>query len=195
MTNIAEAAEKLANSSPNRSPDDIAKQANLLKNRIHSLLKKNRPSRNNVKFIRFAIACIKKAKKQEPVMKKKPFSRTISLESFYKKEISFDSLELAEWLYELAKLLYQKKENAFQKAFQTCSENHQKEIVYHISLCGGTLLSLEEEKNRLCAVQGILGYAHILSDYYTETPYPSLEEIHDIFQDLHFVIETEKKKI
>ena len=64
----------------------------------------------------------------------------------------------------------------------------QKEIRYHVSNCKGSLETLEDPALRLKTIQGILGYAHDLADYYMDTtPYPTLLEIHGIFQDLDFV--------
>lgn len=199
VINLAEDAEQLANSSPERSHDDIAKEANLLKNRIDLFLNQHRPSRTNAKFIRFARACIEKAEKHEPVIVRnkngKP-KKVISLDSFRVKEASTESLELAELLYDLARVLYQQKFDEFEESFlKNFSEHQQKEIHFHISSCDGNLQSLENPVIRLKAVQGILGYAHDLADYYMDnTPYPTIIEIHHIFQDLDFVTMAEEEE-
>lgn len=196
---IAEDAEKLANTSPSRSHDDIAREAHLLRDRIDRFVEHHRPSRTNAKFIRFARACINKAEKHEPLIvpsKKGKSKKSVSLDNFRMKEASEDSLGLAELLYDLARVLYQEKFDEFEEAFlNNFSKDQQKEIQFHASKCSGSLTQLKNQTIRLKTVQGILGYAHELADYYLgDTPYPSLIEIHNIFQDLDFVDHIEESE-
>ena len=171
VIDLAENAEALANSSPNRNPHDIAKEAHILRDRIDRFVKHHRPSRNNAKFLRFAKRCIAKAEKQERVVAKKS---GVALNAF-QYEASAESLALAESLYELAALVYQEKPFSID-GFD------QKELAFHISVCKG---DLNNPKKRIESVQGILGYAHLLADYYMDhSPYPSKKEVRSIFQDL-----------
>ncbi len=199
VISLAEAAETLANSSPERSNEEIAHDANLLRDRIDLFVKQNRPSRNNAKFIRFAKACIDKAEKHEPVVVKaksgKP-KNSVSLDSFREKEATPESLELAELLYELARLLYTEKYDEFEaNLLKDFSPNQQKEIHFHVSACKGNLRDLTNQTSRLKTIQGILGYAHDTADYYMDnTPYPTIIEVHNIFQDLDFVTHLENEE-
>ena len=75
----------------------------------------------------------------------------------------------------------------------------QKEIRFHVSKCKGILEKLSTKKDRMHSIQGILGLAHELTDYYlNNTPYPSAEEVHLTFEDLadvnHIEVEDLKPK-
>ena len=199
VINLAEDAEKLANSSPNRSARDVANDAHLLRTKIDLFVSQHRPSRSNAKFIRFARACIEKAEKHEPLItpsKRSKPKKSVSLDNFRVKDTSQESLALAELLYDLARVLYQEKFDEFEDSFLgNFSSSQQKDIHFHISTCKGNLQNLDDQTVRLKSIQGILGYAHDLADYYMgKTPYPSIVEIHNIFQDLDFVTHIEEEE-
>ncbi len=199
VIDFAEAAEKLANSSPERSTEDITLAASLLRDKIDQFVKMHRPSRTNAKFIRFARACIDKAEKHEPVVivtKQGKSKIVVSLDSFREKETSQEKLDLAETLYDLARMLYQERFDDFEETLLNgFSLSQQKEIYFHVVSCNSNLSDLKNQTYRLKAVQGILGYAHDLADYYMgDTPYPSIVEIHNIFQDLDFITHTEEEE-
>ncbi len=195
---IAENAEELANSSPNRPQKEIAADANALRNKMEDFLENHRPSRTNSKFLRFARACIAKAEKKEPVLirgKDGRLRKVISIESFKSKEVTLDMFDLAENLYALASLLYHENYDDFCATLASrFSEETQKEVLYHVSMTNGDLDNLTDKELRLRTVQGILGYAHDLTDYYTDdSPYPPITEVHKVFRDLDLVsLEAEK---
>ncbi len=198
VIDMAEEAEKLANSSPEKSHVIVLQDAQALRDRIDQFVSLNRPSRTNAKFIRFARACIDKAEKHEPVIAKsltKKNKTTISLDQFRVKEPSLDHLEVGELLYDLARLLYQEKYEEFRVALAgNFSVSQQRDIKFHIRACAGSFEDLNNQVVRIKTVQGILGYAHELADYYMgDTPYPSIVEVHTIFQDLDFIEESEEK--
>ncbi len=199
VINLAEDAEKLANTSPSRTSKEIAKEADLLRDRIDLFVKDHRPSRTNAKFIRFARACIEKAERHEPVMVKSKNGRskkTISLDNFRLKEATPERLELAEALYELGRLFYQEKEEEFLSMFtNSFSPSEQKDILFHVSNSKGDIKNISDQTVRLRTIQGILGLAHTSADYYMgKTPYPSLIEIHNIYQDLDFIVHLEEEE-
>lgn len=187
IINLAEEAEHLANTSPDRPHDEVASDANALRQRIDDFVKQNRPSRNNAKFIRFARKLLDKAERHEPVIvKQERRENVVTLDHYRTKDVTLKSYELAEALYELARLLYVEETAKFESSFkEDFSESVQKELSYHVSMCGGQMKEYCEESARLLIVQGILGYAHELTDYYLDnTPYPNIEEIHLTFEDL-----------
>lgn len=190
---FAEAAEELANSSPDRSSEDVALQAQSLRIEIEKFLQNHRPSQNNAKFLRFAHLCLNKAMKKETVIKKRG-QNLISLSHFQKVVVTPESFEFAEFLYELSSLLYQERIEDFQNKFELeISDQHKKELLFHITNCGGDLSSLAKRSSQLFVIQGILGYAHLLTDYFMDTtPYPTLVEIHTTFQDVDFVTHMEE---
>jgi|JI9StandDraft_1071089.scaffolds.fasta_scaffold02285_10 hypothetical protein len=194
VINLAEEAENLANTSPEKTHDDVALEANRLRTLIDLFLKSHRPSRNNAKFIRFARACIDKAERHEALIQSKRSSKQVSLEVSRKNVEGPESVELAESLYELASLLYQEKIDLFNTALAnnfSCAA--QKEIAYHASVCKGNLKALHKKEDRLKVIQAILGYAHLLADYYMDnTPYPTIVEIHHLFEELELVNHLEK---
>lgn len=187
---LAECAEKLANESPNKDAKEIAFEAQELRSRIDALLKEERPSRNNAKFIRFAQACIQKAENHEPVISNKGKSKNIlKLSLFENRETSMDSFDLAEALYSLASFLYYEDLEAFSQSLaRDFSDASLMEMRFHVGECHGNLSLIDTHEDRMRAIQGILGYAHKVSDYYMDSsPYPSLIEIHKTFEDLDLV--------
>lgn len=190
IIDLAESAEKLANESPGKGSEEIATEAKTLRSKIDSLLQNQRPSHNNAKFIRFAHACIDKAEKHEPVISNKTKSKTIlKMASLENRDASIDSFDLAESLYSLAGLLYREDLDNFKKSLsRDFSDSSLKEIRFHIGECQGNISKIEKHEDRIRVIQGILGYAHKVSDYYmNSSPYPSLIEIHRIFDDLELV--------
>ena len=104
--------------------------------------------------------------------------------------ISQENYELAEFLLELAHLLRSGKQAEFtSRVASDCSKSVAQEIEYHVENCGGSLqASLEESKNQLAVIKGLIGYAQILTDYYvTLSPYPSTREVTKHFKDLDYV--------
>jgi hypothetical protein len=193
---LAELAEELANTSPDRDPREIALEANLLRNRIDAFLEVHRPSKNNAKFLRFAKACIEKAERQEPVLVSKNVStqNVVSLKNYQKEETTVASFELAENLYCTATFLYRDQTNEFIESLSNnFSDTTLMELRFHVQECGGDLQKLSTHEDRMHIIQGVLGYAHKVTDYYTDsTPYPSLVEIHHIFDDLDLVNQAEE---
>ena len=196
IIDLAEMAEELANTSPYRDPKETAIEANLLRNRIDALLETHRPSQNNAKFLRFAKACIEKAERQEPVLvpKSKTEQSVVSLKHYQKEETSVASFELAELLYALGASLYREEIDAFTHSLSNdFSDATLMEIRFHVHECGGDIKKIETHTERMHVIQGILGYAHKITDYYTNsTPYPSLMEIHHTFDDLELVTQEEE---
>ncbi len=194
---IAEDAEALANSSPDYPQNRLLQEISLLRDRIDSFLQTHRPSKTNSKFLRFAKACLAKAEKREPVLirgKDGRLKKVISIDSFKSKEVTLEMFDLAESLYSLAQFLYYEQVEEFHTLMkESFPEETTKEIRFHLSMTGGALDRIESKEQRLRIVQGILGYAHELTDYYMdESPYPSIVEIHRIFKDLDFLNHTEE---
>ncbi len=109
-------------------------------------------------------------------------------------EVDEANLALAEVLYDLGRKLYEEEFEDFSLSLRSdISTFDLLEIKRHVALCGGDLDLISHPSIRLKSVQGILGYAHVLSGYYTgETPYPSMIEVHGIFQDLDFILHSEE---
>jgi hypothetical protein len=186
VISFAEEAEDIANSSPLLSDENVNELIADLKARIQTYVEETRPSRTNMKFLRFAEKLLEKAAKHEPVLiKSNKKENIIKFKENVPAEISLEDFALAESLYELAAILYQESEDAFNSSLENnFSESNRKEISFHISICNGFLgkLKTKEDKNKV--IQGILGYAHTLTDYYAAvTPYPSLDEIDGMFSE------------
>lgn len=184
VISIAEEAELLANSSPFLSDEEVHEKAEGLRARIDSFIEFARPSKNNMKFLRFAKRLLLKAEKHEPViLKEEKQTNTITLSEGSKGEVSLDDFALAENLYELGALLYNEKIDEFnQRMKNTLSSASQKELFFHVHNCNGNLNDLSDESNRLKAIQGLLGFAHTVTDYYaSETPYPSQKDFPELF--------------
>lgn len=189
IISFAEAAEELANSSPNRPQEEVAADANQLKNRIEHFLLSHRPSKTNSKFLRFAHACIAKAERHEPVLvrgKDGHLKKVISIDSFQSKEVTLEMFDCAEELYALASFLYHEDIDNFRKQLEkVLPEDMRKELIFHLSVTNGDLELLDQRDQQLLVIQALLGYAHTLTDYYVYTsPYPPIAEIHRIFKDL-----------
>ncbi len=194
---LAEDAETLANESPDYPQDRLSFETNKLRDRIDDFIQSHRPSKTNSKFLRFARACLAKAEKREPVLirgKNGRLKKVISIESFKSKEVTLEMFDLAEALYALAQLLYNEQMDEFQDSLKNSfSEETRKEIVFHLSMTRGCLDEVQSKEQRLRTIQGILGYAHELTDYYMdESPYPTIVEIHRIFKDLDLLNHTEE---
>ncbi|MCH9621060.1 MAG: hypothetical protein S4CHLAM20_04740 [Chlamydiia bacterium] len=186
VISMAEEAELIANSSPFLSDKEIKEKTSLLKNRIDNFIENARPSNNNMKFLRFAKRLLSKAEKHEPViLKNEKKDSTIALREASPGEITLDDFALAETLYELANNLYEEKIDHYKEMLQnTLSSANQKELSFHVSNCGGKLSTLDTKEDQLKVIQGILGFAHTITDYYaSETPYPSTEELTTLFSD------------
>ena len=196
IIDLAEMAEELANTSPHRDPSEIAIEANILRNQIESFVELHRPSKNNAKFLRFAKACIEKAERQEPVLvpKNEGENHLISLKHYQKEEPSIASFDLAEILYSTASFLYREEIDSFTESLShNFSDATLMEVRFHVHECGGDLKNLKTHPDRMRVIQGMLGYAHKITDYYMDsTPYPSLVEIHHTFDDLELVTEAEE---
>lgn len=142
-----------------------------------------------MKFLRFAHKILEKAKNHQKVLSfQQQKTTTINIENLSQKEITLEDFSLAEGLYELASLLYEKKIKAFiQYKKINFSQESQKEIFFHMDYCNFDLQNIETTKDLYPAIQGILGYAHTLTDYYTgNSPYPTIDEINDLFASNNF---------
>ena len=181
---ICEKSEDLSNSSPYLSDHDIAEQTRDIKALIDKFTQKHRPSNINMKFLRFAIKLLEKAKFHQKVLYfEKKTENAIPIEQQGSKEISLEDFSLAESLYELASTLYEKNIEKFNKFKENnFSPETQKEIYFHIHKCNFSLEHIKESMDLFPAISGILGYAHTLTDYYAGiSPYPSKAEIEELF--------------
>lgn len=184
VISFAEEAEHIANSSPILADTEIANLTENLNSRIDAFIEDFMPTKNNMKFLRFAKKLLQKAKKHEPVLI--PINHNDTMITFREdspQETSLDDFALAESLYEIASLLYTEQRETFQDTLtKNFSFATQKEISFHVHNCGGKISNIETESDRLKVIQGILGYAHTITDYFAgETPYPSIKEIHKTF--------------
>ncbi len=192
IVNFAESAESLSNTSPHRSRDEVAIEANNLRLRIVAFLKNYRPSQIDSKFIRFARVCINKAEKGEAVIVERSGGKIkliVSLQDFFKnKEVTKESYEIAELLYELSMEVHYNNISNFKKLIENFSKDTINEIKHHVKICGGDIDKVNTAANRTLIMQGILGYAHLLVDYYMDkTPYPTVPEIEEICSDVNFI--------
>lgn len=187
---LAEEAEEVANASATTPGDILSKKIKKLRKRLDKIANNYRPTKTNAKFIQFARACLLKAEKHEPVLLKTKGGGTrkiISLERNLK-ETTLEDLDLAERLYEIARALYKNNDEEFLTSLRACSFEEMQEIIYHVSLMEGDLKKWKTKGDRLKIIQGLIGFAHILADYYLgESPYPSKQEIKALFTDLDFI--------
>jgi len=201
---FAEEAEQIANVAHNQSQQKTQKATKKLRNKIQRFLQIERPSHTNMKFVRFALLCAQQAENKENALAKnrlptKKNKKVIPIDQFFstKNNKEREDVELWEFLYETALLLYQKKYAQFQCSYNTLSEEQKKDIAHHIAICQGSLDIKEMKKNtqnRLKSIQGILGYIHKNADYYIgTTPYPTMKEIRSIFQDLCTITKKNRK--
>lgn len=181
---LCEDAEDLANASPTLTDGDIAQKTKKIRSLIDEFIHHHRPSNNNMKFLRFAIKLLEKAKKHQKVLYfPKKNQNEISFEDQTQAEISLEDFSLAENLYELASYLYEKKIDKFLKCKnENFSTVVQKEIYFHAHKCGCSLDTINKDSDLFPAITGILGYAHTITDYYAGiSPYPSKSEIEELF--------------
>jgi len=184
VISFAEEAEAIANNSPFLSDAEVKDKVDDLRARLDGYVDASRPSKNNMKFLRFAEALLQKAQKHEAVLGKS--EKKESLVEFRENspgEISLEAFALAESLYELAATLYQGKtkifESMLEKGFSGASK---KEIRFHASILGGSLSKIETEEDRIKVISALLGFAHITTDYYAKkSPYPTIKEIKELF--------------
>lgn len=184
VISFAEEAEHIANSSPILSSSEIIMMSENLRSRIDNFIMNFQPSKNNMKFLRFAKKLLAKAEKREPVLTPIISSETmITFREDSPSEISLDDFALAENLYEAAAILFEGKTKAFEDVIEkNFSRASQKEMAFHVSNCGGKITNLSTPAVRSLVIRGILGYAHTVTDYFiNETPYPSNTEIESIF--------------
>ncbi len=183
---FAEKAEELSNESPFLTDEEVHERAEDLRASIDGYVESSRPSKNNMKFLRFARKLLVKAEKHEPVMVKSPSKeKTIQLRENAPGEISLEAFALAESLYELAAALFVGNIQSFEAMLEkNFSLTEKKELIFHLSNCQSNLSTFQTEMQRLKVIQGILGFAHTVTDYYsTETPYPSLDEVKTLFSE------------
>ena len=184
VISFAEEAEHIANSSPILADAEIESLSDSLLSRIDAFIEDHKPTKNNMKFLRFAKKLLQKAKRHEKVLTpSKNKGKTITLHQNSPQEISLDDFALAEGLYEIAALLFQGDIEDFKETLsKNFSFTSQKELSFHIHNCEGSLSNLHTKEERERVIQGILGYAHTITDYFAgETPYPSKEEIKNTF--------------
>lgn len=183
---FVEKAEELANESPFLTDEEVQERAEDLRASIDGFVESTRPSKNNMKLLRFTRKLLTKAEKHEKVMVKSPSKeQTIQLRENAHNEISLDAFALAESLYELAAVLFEGNIKVFETMVESkFSQTEKKELIFHLINCESNLSSIQTKVQRLKVIQAIIGFAHTLTDYYaTETPYPSLEEIQSIFSE------------
>lgn len=184
VISFAEEAEGIANSSPLLTDEEVKNLADNLNARIDSYVANARPSKNNMKFLRFAKKLLQKAIKHEPVLiKAQKEENIIKLRQSSPSEISLEDFALAESLYELAASLYENQANVFTEILEkNFSQNTKKEMIFHIKNCQGSLSLLKSKKDKQKVMQGIIGYAHTVTDYFaSDTPYPSIDELDNLF--------------
>ena len=184
VISFAEEAEHIANSSPLLTDQEIKELSQNLLTRIDTFIANHKPTKNNMKFLRFAKKLLQKAKKHEPVLSpKQNKGNTVTFHEDSPQEISLDDFALAEGLYEIAAILFAGNTKEFQHTLtKNFSFAAQKELSFHIHNCKGNLSFLETKEAQERVIQGILGYAHTITDYFAgETPYPSTEEIKNTF--------------
>ncbi len=184
VISFAEEAEEIANSSPFLSDAEVKEKVDDLRARLDGYIDASRPSKNNMKFLKFAGALLEKAQKHETVLVK--VSKKETLVEFRENapgEISLEAFALAESLYELAAALYEGKTKIFKSMLEKgFSEASKKEMSFHIGICGGSIGKFDSEDEKIKIISGLLGFAHITTDYYaTNSPYPSLKEIKELF--------------
>lgn len=192
VLSITNQASTLASTSKNRTQEEVASEANELRIHIDAFLKTHRPSRKEITYLRFARECIDHAEQGRLY----PSKKITPLFSLKDDEISQESYELAEAVYELAEMLYKQDFHSFQSYFKNnFSFAVQEELLYHVEVCQGNFYEADNPRQRMKVVQGILGFAHSLTDYYSgNTPYPRFEEIHETFRDLAFVTYLEEEE-
>ncbi|MCH9811271.1 hypothetical protein K0U07_00740 [bacterium] len=184
VISFAEEAEHIANSSPILTDAEIESLSSSLLTRIDTFIADHKPTKNNMKFLRFAKKLLQKAKKHEPVLTPSTNKgKTIAFHEDSPQEISLDDFALAEGLYEIAAILFQGNVKEFKETLsKNFSFSSQKELTFHIHNCNGNLSQLDTKEAQERVIQGILGYAHTITDYFAgETPYPSKEEIKSTF--------------
>ncbi len=184
VISFAEEAEEIANASPFLSDAEVQEKVNDLQARLDGYIDASRPSKNNMKFLKFAGALLQKAQKHQPVLVKT--LKRESLVEFREKapgEISLEAFALAESLYELAASLYEGKTKIFESMLEkSFSEASKKEMGFHVGICGGNIKKIESKSERIKVISGLLGFAHITTDYYASaTPYPTAKEIKELF--------------
>jgi len=166
------------------SPKEVQKQAQDLQAAIDGYVESFRPSKSHMKYLRYAKRLILEALNDEAFFIQSPSKEEIAtFRERVPNEISLETFAFAENLYELASYLFQKNILAFESMLAThFSENEIKELIFHITLCESSLSKISKEGERLKIIQGILGFAHSVTDYYVnETPYPNIEEIKVLF--------------
>ena len=184
VISYAERAEEIANMSPFLTDDEIDEKAIELADCIHRFVQTTRPSKNNMKFLRFALKLLERAKLHQPVIIHSPsHEKKVKLQQSNPDEVSLEEFALAESLYELSEILYDGNIEKFTSTLEkNFSEGTKKELIFHIKNCGGDLKSLLSKKERKVAIQGILGFAHSITDYYiNSSPYPEIQEIDTLF--------------
>jgi hypothetical protein len=186
VIDFAEKAEELANQSPFLTDEEIRARAEDLRASIDGYVESFRPSTNNMKFLRFARKLLLKAEKHEPVIISSPSKeRTIQLRENTPGEISIEAFTLAESLYELAGELFKGNIEIFQAMLEkNFSPSEKKELHFHLGNCKSNLSTFQTENERLKMIQGMIGFANIVTDYYSsDTPYPTIEEVKATFSD------------
>ncbi|OGN62036.1 MAG: hypothetical protein A3F09_02550 [Chlamydiae bacterium RIFCSPHIGHO2_12_FULL_49_11] len=183
---FAETAEHLAAHGNELPQHELHLHISRLRRRIREFLKEHRPSQNNARFLRFASICLNRAEKGlpliEPVLSRKICRFTTTAPTPLQEDY-----ENAEALFELGFFLYTKKWAEFRLAFELLSQEMQREALWHIKECSGSLeiSPLRKKAGRLKAVQGLLGLAHKLTHYYfEESIYPSIGDIDSMYKEV-----------
>jgi hypothetical protein len=185
VIDIAENAEKLVHNLDKKSTRQVQDHANRLQKRLDTFSQKNKTSRINAKFLRFANNCLEKARKNEPLIKGAHQEKIIDFSTFKVKEVCKQDYQLAQDLYELAQMLYNASFEEFNALLEKLDIGARKELNFHIHTTNGALQNKSHGKILTNTVRGILGFAHTITDYYTSsTAYPSDKEIEAIFSDI-----------
>lgn len=188
---FAEQGESFVHKTSHLSDEDLWQKAYKLEESIESFVSTERLSIEDAKFIRFANICIHKAKNREPLvhpLNAQNVQKITQLCFLSQKEPTQNSYLLGEELYASAHSLYKDDYEAFYKSINDLSPDVYNEIIFHIEKCEGSIENISTEENKLSCIQGILGYAHHITDYYlSHEPYPTFVEIHKIFQDLELI--------
>lgn len=188
---FAETGEHLVHQAPNLSEALLRQKIQNLENSMRDFCSKERLSVEDAKFIRFANICIQKAKNREPLvhpLNEQNVQKITQVSFLSKKEPTQNAYLLGEELYVCARFLYKDDIESFHKTLNDFPLDIQKEVTFHVQICEGSLQNIESEEEKLSCIQGILGYAHQLTDYFmSHEPYPTFVEIHEIFQDLELI--------
>lgn len=184
VVQLTKDAAELANRDPS---EDICSDATSLRERIDRFLDQHRLSREHTLSIRRALKLIELAQtKKRPLIRSSRIKgKIVPLEPHRCHKVTRESYEVAESLYELAGLVYENKTEKFLVTLSNeFSPDMQREIIFHIGQCDGSLKKLSSKEHQYAVIRGIIWLAHLLCDHHTGTPCPSVEEVRQMFEEL-----------